>query len=323
MKLLFFRHPTPPVEFAVSSAGSYPRPVWFRNYLKRVEGLQKDLDARVDESVLKKAQIEVLENQEKCGVDVLTEGMLLWHDFLATVAIRAGFKPNGLARYFENNLYYRIPVLEDERNLRKPVMDDFRIACGVWKKRRALKAVMSCLTAFYLSRCEKRIFEKFAELVMREVQSLFEITGDVQLDEPALVYPEACSDYFQTFVEVLDSFNFKGRLWISTYFGSVNEKIYSELVDRFDVIGLDFVEGFEDNIRCLKEFGCKSLSAGIVDGRNTKIESLEELKEEVELISEFSPKTLYLTTNTGLEFLPEIKAYEKMSLLSKLKGMLL
>jgi 5-methyltetrahydropteroyltriglutamate--homocysteine methyltransferase len=320
MKLLFLRNQLAYVKFFVSSASSYPRPEWFRKYLKRVEGLQKDLDASIDELELKKAQIEVLENQERCGVDILTEGLLIWHDFLATIPLRMGFKPDGLARYFENNLYYRIPVLEDERMLKKPVLEDFRIACKIWKRKLPLKAIISCLTAFYLSKCNEKIFPKFAELVMQEVQDLFKLTDDVQLDEPILSFN--FTDQFEAFIEVVDSFDFKRRLWISTYFGDLNREIYSKLIDRFDVVGLDFVEGLEGNLDNLRELGCKSICAGIVDGRNTKMENPDLLRQKVEKIADCGPNTVYLSTNTGLEFLPEFKAYEKMTLLSKLKKVL-
>ncbi len=251
--------------------------------------------------------------QEKSGVEVFTEGLLTWHDFLATVAIKAGFKPNGLARYFENNLYYRVPVFDGE--LKKPALDDFRLLAGVTGKR--LKAVISCLTPFCLSACRQEIFEKFASLVMQEIQELFELAKDVQLDEPILVFDP---ELFSTFLEVVDTYEFKGNLWISTYFGGINEKVYFELVDRFDVVCLDFVEGFEENVRNVREFGCYTLCAGIADGRNTRLESLEELRSKLEAIESVGVEVLYVSTNTGLEFLPEIKAYEKMRQLSKLKG---
>ena len=309
------------MEVLTTSASSYPRPEWFRKYLKKVEGLQKDLDARVDPFILKKAQLEVLESQEKCGIDVLTEGMLIWHDFLATVAIRAGFKPNGLARYFENNLYYRVPVLESLGEIKKPHMNDFKLATEVWKKKKELKAVASCLTAFYLSKCrtdERKAFRLFSDLLFDELSEVFKFTGLVQLDEPALTLP--LPDWIlDSFFEVLESFDVRGELWVSCYFSGLSRKVYERLLDSCDVLFLDFVEGFEENLENLMEYGCDGLCAGIADGRNTKMESVEELKCKISAILDAcEPKKLYVSTNTGLEFLPEVKAYEKMNLLSKL-----
>ncbi len=312
------------MDIVVASASSYPRPEWFRKYLKRVEGLQKDLDARIDPFTLKKAQLEVLENQEKCGVDVLTEGMLIWHDFLATVTLRAGFKPDGLARYFENNLYYRVPVLESLGELRRPHLNDFRLATEVWKKNRELKAVTSCLTAFYLSKCrtdEKKAFRLFLDLFFDELSEIFKITKTVQLDEPVLAENYKCNLkqwMLDSFLEALECFNARGKLWISTYFSGLDETAFSSLIDLCDVMFLDFVEGSEVNLRNLKEYGCKEICAGIADGRNTRMESLEELERKtLEILEVCSLKRLYVSTNTGLEFLPEVKAYEKMNLLSK------
>jgi len=308
------------VEVLVTSASSYPRPEWFRKYLKKVEGLQKDLDARIDPFILKKAQLEVLEKQEKCGIDVLTEGMLIWHDFLATVALRAGFRPNGLARYFENNLYYRVPVLESIGDVKKPHLNDFRLATEVWKKKKELKAVTSCLTAFHLSRCktdEKKAFRLFSDLLFDELSDIFHLTSLVQLDEPALT-ANLPGWMLETFFSALEGFDARGELWISCYFSGMSEEVYSRLLDLCDVVFLDFVEGFDENLRNLREYCCKILCAGIADGRNTKMESFDELNGKIAAILDACElRKLYLSTNTGLEFLPEVKAYEKMTLLSR------
>ncbi len=301
----------------VVSASSYPRPEWFRKYLRKA-GLQKDVEYSVDDRVLKKAQLEVLEKQKTCGVDISTDGLLTWHDFLASMAIRAGFKPGKLVRYFENNLYYRMPELKKVEDLKKPELKEFKSLCEVLKPlKKPLKAVISCVTPFYLSSCrDVKVFRIFAELVLEEVADLFNYTSHVQFDEPSFAYS---NEFVEEFLSLLESFNFKGNLWISVYFKEVPEKLYPSLVDSFDVVFLDFVEGFEGNLKNVEQYGCSKLCAGIADGRNTKLDF--EMGNKVERISEFC-KVEYVSSNTGLEFLPESKAYEKMKTLSKLRDTL-
>jgi len=91
---------------------------------------------------------------------------------------------------------------------------------------------------------------------------------------------------------------------------------------NIDVIGLDFVEGYEKNLNLLKEYDVdKEIQAGIVDGRTTKMEDKEQVRRRVEAINEIvNGETLYVSPNTGLEFLPYSKASEKLKILCRSVG---
>ncbi len=298
--------------------GSYPRPKWFRDYLKRVEGLQKDLDADVDRDVLRKAIAEVIEKQRMAGIELMTDGQLIWHDFLATLATRIdGFVMNGLVRYFDNNLYYRRPIVRGRIKRRGEVLWDFRIALEI---ERNVKPVLSCFTLAKLSKDE--YYKNFGELlwdlgeVMREEVKGLNVEF-IQFDEPSLLFAsreeiEIAGDVFREICRV------KAKTILMTYFSSA-ERIFPYVLDfGFDIIGLDFVEGFEENLRLVREYGLERVNVGIVDARNTKIEDLKELKERLEMILEFA-KDVHISPNAGLEFLPDEKAFEKMRLVSRLK----
>ena len=79
------------------------------------------------------------------------------------------------------------------------------------------------------------------------------------------------------------------------------------------------MEGYDKNLSLLKEYDMdKALQIGILDGRNTKTENVEEVKSKLkEILDIASPKEVYVSPNTGLEFLPWIKAYEKLEVLGK------
>ncbi len=311
------------MEVIATVVGNYPRPEWFREYLRKVEGLQKDLDVEIERDVLKKAIAEVIDEQKRAGIELFTDGQLIWHDFLLTIASRLeGFEMNGLVRYFDNNLYYRIPIAKGRVKRTKKILYDFEIAFEIEKN---IKAVLSCYTVAKLSRNE--FYSKFEDFlwdickaVKEEIEEL-ERSGVkyVQIDEPALLYAEKKE------LEVLrdvyrELTNTKMETILMTYFDSA-ERIFPEVLDfGFDVIGLDFVEGYEENLNIVKEYDFDAINLGLIDGRNTKMESLEDLKGKFEEItSKGNFKKVYISPNTGLEFLPSIKAFEKMQLVAKLK----
>lgn len=303
--------------------GSYPRPEWFRDYLRKVEGLQKELDVKVDEEIMKRAISEILDEQKKAGIDLPTDGQLIWHDFLLTIASRLdGFEMNGLVRYFDNNLYYRIPVTKGRIKRSEPILYDFDIAFEIYGD---IKAVLSCYTVTKLSK--NMFYKKYDEFLwdmceaIRDEVKRLESMGvkHIQIDEPSLLYAKKdelglLEDVFKEITKV------KMETILMTYFGSA-ENIFPEVLDfGFDVIGLDFVEGYEENLNVVEEYDIHSINVGIVDGRNTTIEDVKDLKEKFDkIISKGNFKKVYISPNTGLEFLPRVKAYEKMELVVKLK----
>ncbi|WP_457548894.1 hypothetical protein [Archaeoglobus sp.] len=311
------------MEVIATVVGNYPRPEWFKEYLRKVEGLQKDLDVEVERDVLNTAIAEVIDEQKRAGIELFTDGQLIWHDFLLTIASRLeGFEMNGLVRYFDNNLYYRIPIAKEKVKRTKKILYDFEIAFEIESN---IKAVLSCYTIAKLSRNEfYSKFEEFlwdvCEAVKEEIKEL-EKSGVkyVQIDEPALLYAEKSE------LEVLKDVykeltNTKMETILMTYFDSA-ERIFPDVLDfGFDIIGLDFVEGYEVNLGIVEEYDFDAINLGLIDGRNTKMESLEELKGKFERItSKGNFKRVYISPNTGLEFLPRIKAFEKMQLVAKLK----
>jgi 5-methyltetrahydropteroyltriglutamate--homocysteine methyltransferase len=100
---------------------------------------------------------------------------------------------------------------------------------------------------------------------------------------------------------------------VYTWFGS-GDGILPQLLDLpVDTLGLDFVSG-RDNWEAIRAVDfSKKLGAGIVDGRNTRIESLEQIEEAIRRLSEVvSTDGLYVNPSCGLEYLPRETAFEKL-----------
>lgn len=314
------------MELITTTIGSYPRPRWFREYLRKVEGLQKEgEEAEIDKEIYKKAVAEVIENQNKANIELLTDGQLIWQDFLAYLATKiSGFEMDGLTRYFDNNVYYRMPIVKEKVSRSKPIiLEEFSIAREI-EKEKSIKAVLSCFTLAKLSinkfyKNEEEFILDLAKVMHEEAKELAKKTKYIQLSEPSLLYASKEElEIAKQAVEIITS-NVDAKFFLVTYFESA-EKILPEVLDfKIDVIGLDFVEGYEKNLGLLKEYGIdKALQIGILDGRNTKMENVEEVKSKLkEILDIASPKEVYVSPNTGLEFLPWIKAYEKLEVLGK------
>ncbi|URA10465.1 5-methyltetrahydropteroyltriglutamate--homocysteine S-methyltransferase [Thermospira aquatica] len=118
------------------------------------------------------------------------------------------------------------------------------------------------------------------------------IPGDVQLDEPALVFDMTNreKELFLAFYESLSSYG--ERLFLQTYFGDVRD-IYEELVQLpVKGIGLDFVEGSE-NLSLIEKFGFppeKMLLCGIVAGKNVWRTNYEKALSLLGRIASYLPR---------------------------------
>ena len=65
---------------------------------------------------------EVLEEQARAGVDLVTDGQVRWDDGQTYFASKVrGFELNGLIRYFDTNTYYRQPVARTRLEWREPM----------------------------------------------------------------------------------------------------------------------------------------------------------------------------------------------------------
>ena len=305
-----------------TTIGSYPRPDWFKDYLKNLEGLQKDRKKETEKSEYEKALTEVLDGQKNSGIKLFTDGQLVWQDFLCHLCTGIeGFEMSGLIRYFDNNFYYRMPRVTAKLNSRTDiVVEEFKIA---YKIQTELKAVISCYTLAELSKNE--FYKDKSEFVMdlagimnEEAKKLADNGARyIQIDEPSLLYAE--NDDLETAKEAVKVIcdGVGAKFFLATYFGGA-ERIFPEILDfPVDVLGLDFVEGYEKNLELLGEYKTeKEIQAGIVDGRTTRMEKKEDVREKIDAILDVTDgKITYVSPNTGLDFLPYQKASEKLKVM--------
>jgi 5-methyltetrahydropteroyltriglutamate--homocysteine methyltransferase len=310
----------------VTVVGSYPKPpreggdFRLRKTLQALDrGEAGDDDVRSAQDDLIR---EVIEEQISSGIEIVTDGQVRWDDGQTRFAERLeGFSVGGLIRYFDNNTYYRQPVVKGPISRTGPiVVDEFRFAASVSPV--PVKAVVTGpYTLAALSRDEH--YGDIGTLVRDLATALNEEAGDlvaagatvIQFDEPALAsIPGHTPADLGTFAAAADVLvdGLDATTVLQTYFGDVAEPGPDLFSLPFDVFGLDMVAG-RGNFEAIHEFPSdKVLSAGIVDARNTKLEEEESLVESIRDLSEAADlDRLWVSPSCGLEFLPRESAREK------------
>ena len=315
------------LEVLGANLGNYPRPPDLRRAIdlfQRGELSKEGLNVKALECTSR-----VIRLQELAGLKVVTSGMLLWDDLITRIMSELeGVELNGLLRFFDNNFYYRVPVVKGPLRRRGPItLDEYREAGKIAKAR--LKAVLpGPLTLAYLSKNEyyrrlEGLLEDVSRILKEEVRFLSGLKIEyLQIDEPILVEDEVEDEHMklgaELLKEIISATPFK--VIVSTYFGCISAERYLAMLDAgADLIGLDLVS-CRRVIRYAFEYGGgrRGLSLGVIDARNTRLEKVEEvLKVAMELVDRVEMKELHLTPNAWLDYIPYERAFLKLRVLGE------
>jgi 5-methyltetrahydropteroyltriglutamate--homocysteine methyltransferase len=294
-----------------------PRPARLRQAINRRDRgeITNEELARIEDEVT----IEVMQEQIEAGLDIITDGQVRWDDD-QTYVMRGlgGVQIGGLQRYLDTNTYYREPEITGAVSWREPLLvRDYLFAAENSSK--PVKAIITgpytlaalSLDKHYASR--EKLAMALAEELRNEVQALAQAGAQIiQVNDPVIVFHKEDIDLFsKAITRLLDGVQAETAVY--TWFSSV-DGILPRLLDLpIDTLGLDFVSG-RDNWEAIKAVAFeKRLGAGIVDGRNTRIESLGQIDESIRRLSEaVSPDRLYVNPSCGLEYLPRETAFEKL-----------
>jgi len=302
--------------------GNYPK-IGFPKAPNLRTALNQLDQKKITEAQLKEVEDEVskatIQDQVEAGIDLVTDGQIRWEDGQTYFARKmSGFNINGLIRYFDTNTYYRQPIVEGKVTWREPIsVGDFQFA-----RANSSKPVKAVITGPYtLARLSKnQFYERFEDFILdlsaalnREALALQTAGATfIQFDEPSLLKNKHDLPLFAEAAKILTG-GLSAKTCLCTYFGDI-EGLYPKLFDLpFHAFGLDFVVGSR-NFDIIDRFPQdKELGLGIIDARNTRLETIEEIVEAVRKIRRVVPsERLFVSPNCGLEFLPRANAYNKM-----------
>lgn len=321
-------------EYVSTTPGLFPLPDWAKDDLSDLKGHQKHDLIGGDEggeiaAAYENARSDVIEDQQNAGLDRIVEGQLRWDDMLAhPLAVHDAVETRGIVRYYDNNNFYREPVVSDDLEFSGDVADELEAASELTDG--DLQAVLpgpyslADLATDEQYGDEAAFLDAIADFLAGEVDA-FPAHETLFLLEPSLVEEppedgadERASEAIDRVASATDA-----DVVVQPYWGALEEKVYAHLLDAdIDAVGFDFVANQDDNIYNIQEYGATGdISLGLADGQNTLVEDPEAIRDRVDWVedqlqvTEF--ETVYLTTNTETFYLPYAKYQEKLEALAE------
>jgi 5-methyltetrahydropteroyltriglutamate--homocysteine methyltransferase len=287
---------------------------------KQDRGELKDADLdRVYDAVTKSAIAEL----EAAGIDVINDGQIRWDDLLAPFATSwAGVHRGPLERFYDNNTYFRQPTIDG------PISSDGQTLAKAFRHAkslatRELKAAVAGPITFatlaidkHYRSLEDRVLA-VADAIATDVKALGAAGATlVDIEDPGLVYaPQHVELAREAYVRIAAA---GVPIAVQPYFFPADRIL--ETLASFPVaqVGIDVRSRETTALRRLDIFKGKTVVLGIVDARNTRLESASELGALIDEALKLVPtESLWLAPTTGLEYLPHDVATKKLAALAE------
>ena len=279
-------------------------------------------DAALD-TVYDQVTAGAIRELEAAGIDVINDGQIRWDDLLAPFARAwSGVHPGSLERFYDNNTYFRQPAIDGPIETRgDALVASFRHARSV--ATRELKAAVcgpitfaTLATDEHYRSLEDRTLA-VADAIADEVRGLGAAGAMlVDVEDPGLVFAPQHVDLAR------DAYRRIARagvpIALQTYFFPADRIL--EALASFPVtqVGIDVRSRETTALRRLDVLKDKTVVLGIVDARNTRLETPRELADLVErALRLVDSDRLWLAPTTGLEYLPHEVASKKLTALAE------
>ena len=284
------------------------------------------IDRAALDRVADEVTAEVIQEQERAGLDLVTDGQIRWQDPVTYIAGRLeGFELHGLLRWFETNTYYRQPVATGPITWKEPILvRDF-----LYAREHASSPVKAVLTGPYSigTLSETRHHQSRRDFVLelagalnQELKALAEEgPAWIQIDEPAMArnpsvrYPRDFELFGEAMYRLTEGVNQQSRLSLYIYHGDVAD--YPQVADLpFALIGLDLVQGAANWDLVGSWPDSKAIGLGAVDARNVRLEDPDEVARRIAAVA---AREIHVSPSCGLEFLPRETAFQKLELVAR------
>jgi 5-methyltetrahydropteroyltriglutamate--homocysteine methyltransferase len=273
---------------------------------------------RIEDSLIS----ELVGIQEDAGCEIITDGMIRWYDHASHIAGHLkGFEINGLLRFMDTNYYYRQPVVSDEISAGNGgLADEFRLLHE--KTSRMGKAILlgpyslAAMSQNNSSMNFENLALRIADILAEEIHKLSNAGAEfIQIEEPVFVREPKDPDLFRDCLAKIAEKKGGSRLILAFYFGD-SSRILDDIVDLpVDLFSFDFTYSPGLLERISTDGFPRAVSFGIIDGRNTKMESSGETAKSLEkALAKIEAEGSQITTSCGLEFLPRDYAVKKLKL---------
>lgn len=248
--------------------------------------------------------------QQEAGLDYIVDGQLRWQDLLRPLSTGiSGMHPNGISRWFDNNSFYRRPVitgpLQPTGKAVLAVIDLKALAGRKWKAVLPSPFALAALSENASGRSADQVLADAVAVLRAEAQALVGAgCAYVQFNDPALVTQAGPGDIARarSALEQVTA-GLAARTALHTFFGDAGP-LLGELV-RFPVheIGIDLYSSTIDGTKA--RAAGKIVLAGVVDGRNSHVEDVNTLVDQARRLRDvLGADDVAIVPNCDLELLP-------------------
>ncbi|HXQ93846.1 MAG TPA: hypothetical protein VN864_01560 [Thermoplasmata archaeon] len=278
----------------------------------------------VDE-LFDRTEREIVQLEERLGVDFVTGGYLRWADLFRPFADSwGGFTVGPVTRWFETNTFYRQPILHaPPQRVAGAVaarLPQAAIAGGAKRAKVILPGpyTFAGLLDNRSGETTEGLTQRLGRLLADEVRDLAKAGYTVfQFQEPLLVTrpPEGATaeSVIAAYRSLAQAFDGATSI-VWTYFADAKPAL--PLLGRLpvDVIGIDLAETDAHDITALPDH--KSVGLGCIDPRTTLVEEPHEVARIVRSIADrLRPPSIWLGPGGPLDLLPWEPATRKLHLL--------
>ena len=279
-----------------------------------------ELDADGLSRVLDESTRWAIGELDWAGLDVINDGQVRWDDLLAPFARAwSGCDRGPLERFYDNNTYFRQPVITGPITTEgTTLVRDFEFARGV--ARGQLKAAV-CGPLTFATLAEDHHYRSLedrtlavADAIAAEIRGLGAAGATlVDVEEPALV---AHPEHFALARAAVERLALAGvPLALQTYFFPADPLLDALAAFPVAQVGVDVRSRDTDALGRLNALR-QTVVLGIVDARNTRVETESELVDLIEAaLKQLPADYLWLAPTTGLEYLPHDVAVKKLKVL--------
>ena len=316
-----------------TTPGLYPLPDWAKRDLEEKKGNQKeDLidseEAETVEETYTAVRSELIERQESAGLDRVVEGQGRWDDMLAhPLTVHDSVETGGIVRYYDNNNFYRDPVVTGDLTPDGDVAAELRATAD--QTETPLQAVLpgpyslADLATDEHYGDDAAFLDAIATFLAAEAREFPDVSTLFLLEPSLVTAPPETDDRHEQVPEALDTVadTLDADVVVHPYWGALDETLYAHVIDAdIDALGFDLVSAPDANLYNAQEYGTpEDVALGVADGKNTSVESAETVRERVEWFDGQTPQNdygrVYATTNTEAFYLPVNRFEEKLEAL--------
>jgi 5-methyltetrahydropteroyltriglutamate--homocysteine methyltransferase len=235
-----------------------------------------------------------------------------------------GVKIGALQRYLDTNTYYRETDIQGDVGAaaESVLARDWKFAQDNSSK--PIKAIVPGPFSLAVNSNDKHYNSReklalaFAKALRAEVDALVAAgCKHIQANDPVIAMNKGDYDIFAKAIGVLFDGVSGAETGVYTWFGDCSG-ILSKMQDLpVDVIGLDFRARKNWDALEATNF-TKKLGAGVIDGRNTRLETASEVADALKRVTARVPaERVYVNPSCGLEYVPRETAFAKLKVLAE------